>query len=183
VSSSILDLQPAFQICGHLITLNPHKKYLIPFPNKFKMNIYISILLYLGLAELLRRFVSTLILAFTGPLSKIPGPLLWKLTPLPWLYECLTGNMMNVAPGLFEKYGDVVRVGKLLNLKILLPSGLMEGCKAPKDVLFANKAAVQQILVDDDLVKAPVYRTLQTDVKVTSLISERDKVAYKAKVN
>jgi len=88
---------------------------------------------------------------------------------------------MNVAPGLFEKYGDVVRVGKLINLKILLPSGLMEGCKAPKDVLFANKAAVQQILVDDDLVKAPVYRTLQTDVKVTSLISERDKVAYKAK--
>jgi hypothetical protein len=58
----------------------------------------------------------------------------------------------------------------------------MEGYKAPKDVLFANKAAVQQILVDDDLVKAPVYRTLQTDAKVTSLISERDKVAYKAKV-
>jgi hypothetical protein len=75
------------------------------------MNAYLSILLYLGLAELLRRFISALILAFTGPLSRIPGPLLWKLTPLPWLYECLTGNMMNVAPGLFEKYGDVVRVG------------------------------------------------------------------------
>ena len=55
-------------------------------------------------------------------------------------------------------------------------------CKAPKDVLFSNKAACQQILVDDDLVKAPIYRSLQTDAKVTSLISERDKVVYKAKV-
>jgi hypothetical protein len=91
------------------------------FPHNFKMNTYLSILLYLSLAELLRQFISSLILAFTGPLSKIPGPLLWKLTPLPWLYECLTGNMMNVAPGLFEKYGDVVRVGKsiILILKIL----------------------------------------------------------------
>jgi hypothetical protein len=59
----------------------------------------------------------------------------------------------------------------------------MDGCKAPKDVLFANKAGAQQILVDDDLVKAPVYRSLQTDAKVTSLISERDKVVYKAKVS
>ena len=78
------------------------------------MNIYIS---------LLRRFISALLLAFTGPLSKIPGPLLWKLTPLPWLYECLTGNMMNVAPGLFEEYGDVVRVGMssiYLFLKLVL---------------------------------------------------------------
>jgi hypothetical protein len=55
--------------------------------------------------------------------------------------------------------------------------------KAPKDVLFSNKAAAQQILVDDDLVKAPVYRSLQMDAKVTSLISERDKVVYKAKVS
>jgi hypothetical protein len=149
------------------------------------MNNYLSILLYLGLAELLRRFISALILAFTGPLSKIPGPLLWKLTPLPWLYECLTGNMMNVAPGLFEKYGDVVRVGKSINLILNILQNLTNGytCKAPKDVLFANKAGVQQILIDDDLVKAPVYRPLQTDAKVTSLISERDKVAYKAKVN
>jgi hypothetical protein len=91
------------------------------------MNSYVLILIYLGLAELLRRFVSALILAFTGPLSKIPGPLLWKLTPLPWLYECLTGNMMNVAPGLFEKYGDVVRVGKYLNwYREASESGLMD---------------------------------------------------------
>jgi hypothetical protein len=94
------------------------------------MNSYFLILIYLGLAELLRRFVSALILAFTGPLSKIPGPLLWKLTPLPWLYECLTGNMMNVAPGLFEKYGDVVRVGKYLNC-YREASGLMD-VKLPK---------------------------------------------------
>jgi hypothetical protein len=97
------------------------------FSHKSKMNTYLSILLCLGLAELLRRFILALFIAFTGPLSKIPGPLLWKLTPLPWLYECLAGNMMNVAPGLFEKYGDVVRVGKYINLKILLPSGLIEG--------------------------------------------------------
>jgi hypothetical protein len=115
-----MDPQPPFQICPW----EPHRtqlsltKYIPLLSNKFKMNSYISILLYLGLAELLRRFVSALILAFTGPLSKIPGPLLWKLTPLPWLYECLTGNMMNVAPGLFEEYGDVVRVGKSIDLKI-----------------------------------------------------------------
>lgn len=54
--------------------------------------------------------------------------------------------------------------------------------QAPKDILFASKAAVQQLLIDDDMVKAPVYRSLQTDAKVTSLISERDKLAYKAKV-
>ncbi len=73
---------------------------------------YISTLLYLGLAELLRRCCIVLITAFTGPLSKVPGPVSMKLTALPWIIESIKGNTMNVAPKLFEKYGNVVRIGE-----------------------------------------------------------------------
>lgn len=34
-----------------------------------------------------------------------------KLTSIPWAIENLTGNSMNVAPKMFAKYGDVIRVG------------------------------------------------------------------------
>jgi hypothetical protein len=79
----------------------------------FKMFSYISLLLYLGLAELFRRCCFVLIEAFTGPLSKVPGPVLMKLSRLPWMFENIRGNTMNAAPKLFKKYGDVVRVGEL----------------------------------------------------------------------
>ncbi|KAH7408064.1 cytochrome P450 [Cadophora sp. MPI-SDFR-AT-0126] len=126
------------------------------------MNTYVSLLLWLAAAELLRRLVLALKLAFTGPLSKIPGPKLWSMTSLPWMIENITGNCMNTLPGLLDKYGDVVRVG-------------------PKDILIRDKAAVQKILVEDDLVKSPIYEAIRPDHHITSLITETDKVAYKKK--
>ncbi|PVH81743.1 cytochrome P450 [Cadophora sp. DSE1049] len=126
------------------------------------MNTYISLLLWLAAAEVLRRLVLALKVAFTGPLSKIPGPILWSITPFPWMKENITGNSMNILADLFDRYGDVVRVG-------------------PKDVLFKDKAAVQKILVEDDLVKAPTYEAIRPYPHITSLISERDKTAYKKK--
>ncbi len=75
------------------------------------MNTYLSVLLCLAGAELFRRCYLAVMCAFTGPLSKIPGPLLNKLSPIPWAIENLTGNAMNLVPKLFEKYGEVIRVG------------------------------------------------------------------------
>lgn len=54
-----------------------------------------------------------IVCALTGPLSKIPGPFLNRFSTIPWAIDNLTGNSMNVAPKMFEKYGDVVRVGML----------------------------------------------------------------------
>ena len=71
---------------------------------------FVSLVLFVAIAEILRRCCMALMAAFTGPLAKIPGPLIYKLTPLPWVIENVTGNTMNVAPKLFEKYGDIVRV-------------------------------------------------------------------------
>jgi hypothetical protein len=53
-----------------------------------------------------------LISAFTGLLAKVPGPLIMKLSILPWTVHSMRGTIMSVAPRLFDKYGDVVRVGK-----------------------------------------------------------------------
>jgi hypothetical protein len=76
------------------------------------MNTYLTIILYLGLAEVLRRCVSIVASAFTGPLSKIPGPFVSKFSRLPWAFEAIRGTHMNTAEHLFRKYGDIVRVGK-----------------------------------------------------------------------
>ncbi|KAH9207521.1 cytochrome P450 [Leptodontidium sp. 2 PMI_412] len=126
------------------------------------MSTYVSLLLWLAAAELLRRLILALKLAFTGPLSKIPGPTLWKITSLPWMIENITGNCMNTLPELLDKYGDVIRVG-------------------PKDIMFRDKASVQKILVEDDLVKSPIYEAIRPHPNVTSLITETDKTLYKQK--
>lgn len=74
---------------------------------------YLWLLLYTVLAEVARRVVVTLLLAYTGPLSKLPGPTLSKLTPLPWRLRLASGGHYYELPRLFEKYGDTVRVGKI----------------------------------------------------------------------
>jgi hypothetical protein len=76
------------------------------------MNSYLIIVFYLGLGEGLRRCVSVVVTAFTGPLSKIPGPFVAKFTGLPWTIESLRGKHMNTPAQLFQKYGEIVRVGK-----------------------------------------------------------------------
>ena len=50
---------------------------------------YITLLLYVVLAEVGRRFCMALLTAFTGPLAKIPGPFLNKMTALPSLYQVI----------------------------------------------------------------------------------------------
>lgn len=78
-----------------------------------RMSAYVNFLLYLAIAELLRRCCKLLITAFTSPLSKVPGPLFMKLSILPWTVHSMRGTIISIAPRLFDKYGDAVRVGKL----------------------------------------------------------------------
>lgn len=77
-----------------------------------RMPTYVILILCIAIAELLRRCCQVLIVAFTGPLSKVPGPLTMKLSILPWTVYSIRGTIMNIAPKLFDKYGDTVRVGK-----------------------------------------------------------------------
>jgi hypothetical protein len=78
------------------------------------MHYLLSVILVAATAEIIRRCCMAFITAFTGPMSKIPGPLISKLTAAPWQYQCLRGNMMNITPAYFEKYGDIVRIGRSL---------------------------------------------------------------------
>jgi hypothetical protein len=70
-------------------------------------------LLVVGL-ELLRRVLKALILAFTGPLSKVPGPFWNKLSPLPWRLAFLKGTAPFLALDLHQKYGPIVRVSEYI---------------------------------------------------------------------
>ncbi|KAE9378887.1 cytochrome P450 [Stipitochalara longipes BDJ] len=106
------------------------------------VNSYLAIVLYLGLAETLRRCLLIIISAFTGPLSKLPGPFLSKFTRLPWTFETITGKHMNTANSLFQKYGDIVRV-------------------APHHVLVGDRAGIHKVLVEKDLVKAPFFDNMR----------------------
>jgi hypothetical protein len=72
---------------------------------------YTSVLLYIVLAEVLRRWIKILLTALTGPLSKVPGPFIYKFSSLPWARIVLQGNQINESPKLFAKFGDVVRIG------------------------------------------------------------------------
>jgi hypothetical protein len=73
---------------------------------------FTAIFIYALTAELCRRCCLILIAAFTGPLSRIPGPVIGKFTLWAWIIQVIKGNQMNIAPGLFQQYGPVVRVGE-----------------------------------------------------------------------
>lgn len=49
-------------------------------------------------------------------------------------------------------------------------------------MLFAGKNAIQKIVVEDDLLKSPMYEWLRVDKKITNLITERDRAVYRQKV-
>ena len=77
------------------------------------METYLTILLGLALAEFVRRCYVTLLHAFTGPLSKVPGPFLAKFTKIPWAMEFIKGTHLNTVGPIFEKYdSDIIRIGK-----------------------------------------------------------------------
>jgi hypothetical protein len=52
----------------------------------------------------------------------------------------------------------------------------------PADILFADKASIQKILIDEDFRKSRDYERVREDPYIASLITETDKVKYKQKV-
>jgi hypothetical protein len=85
---------------------------------------------------------------------------------------------MNIGPELFKKYGDIVRVGEDIsseNRSVLTFPG-------PADIMFADKASILKILIDEDFRKSRDYEAVREDPNVTNLITETDKVKYKQKV-
>jgi len=65
---------------------------------------------------------------------------------------------------------------------MLSKQSLLTPVSGPADILFADKAAIQKILVDDDFRKSHDYERIREDPHVASLITETDKVKYKQKV-
>ncbi|KAF4772824.1 VerB [Colletotrichum scovillei] len=47
---------------------------------------------------------------FFHPLRDYPGPLLWRMSSIPWCYHQITGRRTHIQAKLHLKYGDVVRV-------------------------------------------------------------------------
>ena len=139
-----------------------------------------TLLIYALVAEIFRRCCLIILAAFTGPLSKVPGPVVGKFTAWPWLIQCIKGNQMNIGPGLFEKYGDVVRVGEN-PVPQLWP--YLTPTVGPADIMFRDKATITKILIEEDFRKSPDYERVREDPNVTSLITETDKVKYKQKVH
>ncbi|KAM3156200.1 hypothetical protein ABEW05_003333 [Botrytis cinerea] len=105
---------------------------------------YTIIVLCIVALEILRRICVSIYAAFFTPLSKVPGPLSLKLCGSIWLYHTLRGETMNIAPKLFKKYGDVVRIG-------------------PNEIMVSSKSAIQKIIVEDDFRKSPLYTLTQED--------------------
>ncbi len=48
--------------------------------------------------------------------------------------------------------------------------------------IFASKAAIRKIMVEEDLIKVPEYAWFRVNPNITNLLNERDRVAYKQKV-
>jgi hypothetical protein len=124
---------------------------------------YATIALFVVGAECLRRLCKILLNAYTGPLSKIPGPFWNKFTIVPWMLPVLSGDTPRVVPKLFEKYGDIVRI-------------------APAGVMVTGPKAVMQVLGHDDFPKDPKYAYLREDPKISNLFNETDKAVYKIRV-
>lgn len=89
--------------------------------------------------------------------------------------------MMNVAPDLFKRYGDIIRVSRCNVSQNHIESNWYQ--TAPNQILVAEKNAIQKILVEDDFRKSPDYEAIREDPNITSLISETDKVKYKHRVS
>jgi hypothetical protein len=128
------------------------------------MHYCITTALYALAAECLRRFVFVLLRAFTGPLSKIPGPLWYRFHWVPWMYTYMASNIGDAMPALFEKYGNIVRVG-------------------PDYVIVTGPKAVHQILGEEDFPKSPKYELLREDRNIRNTFTETDKIAYKQRVS
>jgi len=101
---------------SHLSLENQVPFLALPDANYYRcgaMETYSTIFFALLFAEVLRRCYLVLLYAFTGPLSKVPGPFLSKFTKLPWAIELIKGTHLNTIGPLFEKYNtEILRIGK-----------------------------------------------------------------------
>lgn len=64
---------------------------------------------------------------FLHPLSKIPGPVTWKASHLPFIWGLLRGTLVHDVERLHRKYGPILRI-------------------TPNDVTFAHEDATRDIL-------------------------------------
>ncbi|KAE8380493.1 cytochrome P450 [Aspergillus bertholletiae] len=123
---------------------------------------YTRLLLLAVVAEVVRRVSKALIVGFTGPLAKVPGPFWNKLSALPWRIAFLRGTAFLLAQDLHRKYGDIVRV-------------------APNLVLVSDFDSVHKVLFEWDLQKSPVYEKYRQKPHITTLFTERDKAKYRVR--
>jgi hypothetical protein len=126
-------------------------RYILLHNFSFQMYSYTIIAVCLVGVECLRRLCKIFLTAYTGPLSKIPGPFWSKFTVLPWSISAIRGDSPRTVPELFEKYGNTVRVG-------------------PNLVMVTGPKAVVHVLGHEDFPKDPKYAYLREDPKIANLL-------------
>ncbi|KAF2198224.1 cytochrome P450 ClCP1 [Delitschia confertaspora ATCC 74209] len=86
------------------------------------------------------------------PLSRYPGPLLWRLSQLPQLVVMLQGVLPFRIKELHDKYGDVIRVG-------------------PNELSFVDSRAWKDIYPRKDFLRPPQWGARPPGVEAHNLIS------------
>ncbi|KAF7679745.1 hypothetical protein GT037_001396 [Alternaria burnsii] len=74
---------------------------------------WILCILLFGIAALFLKIISLAIRALSGPLRKVPGPLIARWTRFYLSYQILSGNRMQYIHALHQRYGPVVRVSPI----------------------------------------------------------------------
>jgi hypothetical protein len=74
-----------------------------------KARIFASVSVLAG-AVLLYLTAAAIYNLFFHPLSSYPGPLLWRMSSIPWCYHQIKGDRTHIQAQFHLKYGDVVRI-------------------------------------------------------------------------
>ncbi|CAG8472742.1 11680_t:CDS:2 [Paraglomus brasilianum] len=143
-----------------------------PFPFSVKESYYIilpdfefsygQLAFYLFSAVIAKLIYSAVYNYYISPLKAIPGPRLNAITKLPIRLRRPEGRVFDWFYSLHRQYGPVVRV-------------------SPRMVLFADKDAVRQILVSDDLPKSEEVVRIRVDASFQTLFSADDKTFHKTR--
>ncbi|CAG8496385.1 862_t:CDS:2 [Paraglomus occultum] len=123
---------------------------------------YGQLLLLLASALIAKTVYDIVCNYFISPLSVIPGPRLCAISKLPLIVRRPEGRMFAWFASLVKQYGPVVRI-------------------APNMVLFADRDAVRQILVSDDLPKSPTISGIRVDPAFQTLFTADDKIFHKVR--
>ncbi|ORZ19679.1 cytochrome P450 [Absidia repens] len=106
------------------------------------------------------KITSKLYNAYFGPLSDVPGPFYAKFFQVPSaITDRPQGTRYRRLMSLHDKYGIIYKLD-------------------PSTIVISDKDWIKEILVKDDLPKAPLYNKLQDDGKQT-LFNTTDKVFHK----